>query len=118
LAATLSRVLDFGARFLIVAPGAFRTGLFAPKAAYLSEPMPEYEAAVGAARSYVHTGAGSRPGDPAKAAEAIIAAIDSEDPPLRLVLGEDAVVAIGEELPGQQLQGWGPLDAATAFDVA
>ena len=37
---TLSQEVDFGVRFLIVEPGAFRTGLFNPDAAYQSAPMP------------------------------------------------------------------------------
>jgi hypothetical protein len=39
----------------------------------------------------VRTNHDLQPGDPAKAAAAIIAALDAEDPPLRLVLGADAI---------------------------
>src|SRR3954453_7303072 len=39
LTETLSQDVDFGFRFLIVEPGAFRTGLFNPGAAYKSEAM-------------------------------------------------------------------------------
>src|SRR5436190_11084542 len=91
LTETLAQEVDFGVRFLIVEPGAFRTGLFNRDAAYLSEPMPEYAATVGPTREYVRTGGGSQPGDPAKAALAILAALDAPDPPLRLVLGGDAI---------------------------
>jgi NAD(P)-dependent dehydrogenase (short-subunit alcohol dehydrogenase family) len=48
-------------RFLIVEPGAFRTGLFGKDAAYLSSPMPEYAETVGPIRAYVETGGGSQP---------------------------------------------------------
>jgi NAD(P)-dependent dehydrogenase (short-subunit alcohol dehydrogenase family) len=120
LTATLSREVDFGVRFLIVEPGAFRTGLFDPSAAHLSEQMLEYESTVGATRNYVQTGGGSQPGDPVKGARAIIAAIDSERPPLRLVLGEDALSAIREELRDQQaeLDQWASAGSATTFDAA
>jgi hypothetical protein len=37
---------------------------------------------------------GNEPGDPAKAAAAIIKVLDAENPPLRLVLGSDAVDAL------------------------
>ena len=50
-------------RFLIVEPGAFRTGLFGKGAAYFSSPMPEYAGTVGPTRGYVETGGGSQPGD-------------------------------------------------------
>jgi NAD(P)-dependent dehydrogenase (short-subunit alcohol dehydrogenase family) len=91
LTETLAQEVDFGVRFLIVEPGAFRTGLFDRDAAYLSQPLPEYAATVGPTREYVRSGGGSQPGDPAKAAQAILKALDSPEPPLRLVLGGDAV---------------------------
>ncbi len=98
LTETLSQEVDFGVRFLIVEPGAFRTSLFNPGAAYQSEAMPEYAATVGQTRDYLTTGDGSQPGDPAKAARAILTALDAPTPPLRLVLGGDAVDGILERL--------------------
>ena len=38
----------------------------------------------------VHQRSGQEAGDPAKAAEALIAIVESEKPPLRLLLGADA----------------------------
>ncbi len=78
LTQTLSQEVDFGVRFLIVEPGAFRTGLCDPDASYRSEPMPEYAATVGPTREYVQTGGGAQPGDPAKAARAT--RLDATDP--------------------------------------
>src|SRR5881394_2619363 len=78
-------VAGFGLRTLIVEPGAFRTGLFRPGAAYESEAMPEYAGTVGSTRAYVRGNDGLQPGDPDKAAHAIIAALDADEPPLRLV---------------------------------
>jgi hypothetical protein len=62
-------------------------------AAYESAPMPEYAETVGPTRAYVRGSDGAQPGDPAKEAATIIAALDAEEPPLRLVLGEDAIEA-------------------------
>jgi len=98
LTQTLSQEVDFGVTFLIVEPGAFRTGLFDPGAAYSSEPMPEYAATVGPTREYLRRGDGTQPGDPAKAAQAILTALDAPDPPLRLVLGGDAIDNIRNRL--------------------
>ena len=53
--------------------------------------MPEYADTVGPTREYVSGGHGRQPGDPARAAEAILTALDADDPPLRLVLGADAI---------------------------
>jgi NAD(P)-dependent dehydrogenase (short-subunit alcohol dehydrogenase family) len=111
-------VAGFGIRTLIVEPGAFRTGLFRPGAAYESAEMPEYADTVGPTRDYVHDNHGLQPGDPAKAAEAIIAAIDTDEPPLRLVLGGDAIENIEERLGalGDELAQWRSVGEATAVD--
>jgi NAD(P)-dependent dehydrogenase (short-subunit alcohol dehydrogenase family) len=118
LTQTLSQEVDFGVRFLIVEPGAFRTGLFNPGAAYLSAELPEYAATVGPTRQYVTGGDGEQPGDPAKAAAAILTALDAENPPLRLPLGADAVDSIRGQLDSvaDELAGWEHVSRATAFD--
>ena len=107
----------FGIRTLIVEPGAFRTGLFRPGAAYESAEMPEYADVVGPTRAYVREGDGQQPGDPVKAAEAIVAALDADDPPLRLVLGADALGNIRRRLESltAELTRWEDVGAATAL---
>jgi NAD(P)-dependent dehydrogenase (short-subunit alcohol dehydrogenase family) len=117
LTETLSQEVDFGVRFLIVEPGAFRTGLFASGSAYLSTAMPEYAATVDPTRAYVSNGDGSQPGDPAKAAAAILTALAAERTPLRLPLGGDAVDGIRAHLAtvGEEITVWEPLSRSTNF---
>lgn len=111
-------VAAFGIRTLIVEPGAFRTGLFAPGAAYESAEMPEYAETVGATRAYVGSNDGLQPGDPAKAAEPIITALDADHPPLRLVLGEDAIAGVRTRLDrvAGELAAWAAVGRDTAID--
>jgi NAD(P)-dependent dehydrogenase (short-subunit alcohol dehydrogenase family) len=118
LTETLSQEVDFGVRFLIVEPGAFRTGLFTSGSAYLSTAMPEYAATVDPTRAYVSNGDGSQPGDPAKAAAAILTALAAEHTPLRLPLGGDAVDGIRAHLAtvGEEITVWEPLSRSTNFD--
>ena len=113
-------VAPFGIHTMIVEPGAFRTGLFRADAAYLSAEMPEYAETVGPTREYVQTNHGEQPGDPVKAAQAIIAALDADDPPLRLVLGADAIGNIERHLAavGDELHTWRSVGEATAVDEA
>lgn len=113
-------VAPFGIRTLIVEPGAFRTGLFRPSAAYQSRAMPEYADTVGPTREYVGANDGLQPGDPAKAAQAIITALDAEDPPLRLVLGGDAIDSIRSRLDQltAELRDWEEVGRRTAIDGA
>jgi NAD(P)-dependent dehydrogenase (short-subunit alcohol dehydrogenase family) len=111
-------VAGFGIHTLIVEPGAFRTGLFRPGAAYESAEMPEYADTVGPTRAYVRDNHGAQPGDPAKAAEAIMRALDAEQPPLRLVLGADAIANIEGRLDGLrgELVAWREVGSATALN--
>jgi NAD(P)-dependent dehydrogenase (short-subunit alcohol dehydrogenase family) len=108
----------FGIHTLIVEPGAFRTGLFRPGAAYMSDEMPEYAETVGPTREYVRAGHGEQPGDPAKAAAAILTALDADEPPLRLVLGADAIDNIGQHLEAvsAELREWQQVGRNTAME--
>jgi hypothetical protein len=78
---------------LIVEPGAFRTG-FSGGSLYESAISPAYAATAGATRDMIKGIDGTQPGDPAKAAAAILAAVADPDAPLRLPLGDDAVDGI------------------------
>jgi NAD(P)-dependent dehydrogenase (short-subunit alcohol dehydrogenase family) len=108
----------YGIRVLIVEPGAFRTSLFEPGAAQHSAAMPAYADTVGKTRAFVETGNGEQPGDPAKAARAILAAMASPSPPLRLALGSDTVDAFRahHEALRADLDAWEATSRATAFD--
>ena len=113
-----AEVAPFEIRTLIVEPGAFRTGLFRPGAAYFSEDMEEYAETVGPTREYVRNDHLKQPGDPVLAAKAILTALDADEPPLRLVLGADAIRNIRtrwERLAGE-LEQWEELGRATALE--
>jgi NAD(P)-dependent dehydrogenase (short-subunit alcohol dehydrogenase family) len=90
--ALADEVRPLGIKVLIIEPGAFRTGLFGSHSA--SAPIPDYAGTVGQTLHMVETAAGTQPGDPVKAAAAIRTALDADDLPLRLPLGDDAVDAI------------------------
>ncbi|HEY1359658.1 MAG TPA: SDR family NAD(P)-dependent oxidoreductase [Thermoleophilaceae bacterium] len=110
-------VAPFGIRVLIVEPGAFRTGLFRRGAAYESAEMDEYAETVGPTRAYVRDGHLKQPGDPDLAARAIVTALEAEDPPLRLVLGADAIGNIRgrNERLATELADWEDVGRATAI---
>jgi NAD(P)-dependent dehydrogenase (short-subunit alcohol dehydrogenase family) len=111
-------VAPFGIKSMIVEPGAFRTGLFRKDAAYFSAEMDDYAETVGPTRAYVRTDHLKQPGDPALAARAILKALDSGDPPLRLVLGLDAIDNISRRLERLQaeLDHWEDLGRATTIE--
>jgi NAD(P)-dependent dehydrogenase (short-subunit alcohol dehydrogenase family) len=110
-------VAPYGIHTLIVEPGAFRTGLFRPGAAYESAEMAEYAETVGPTRAYVRDNHLKQSGDPALAAQAILTALDAERPPLRLVLGADAIGNIRNRLGrlSSELDQWEDVGRATAI---
>ena len=115
----LAKEVDrFGIRVLIVEPGAFRTSFNGPGALLISEPISAYDEQIGPLRTDMPEGDGKQPGDPVKAAAAILRAIDAPEPPLRLALGNDAVDGISDVLDQAkaELSAWERVGRATAFD--
>ncbi|KUM88691.1 MULTISPECIES: oxidoreductase [Streptomyces] len=110
-------VREFGIKVLIVEPGAFRTSLFEASRAGVSADSGVY-AKVSETRGFVSGGDGTQSGDPAKAAALIRAALDAEETPLRLPLGDDAVTAVLDHLDGVRadVAAWEKRTRATAFD--
>jgi NAD(P)-dependent dehydrogenase (short-subunit alcohol dehydrogenase family) len=115
--AVAAEVAPFGLRLLIVEPGSFRTGLLG-RSLNAAPALEEYAATVGATRAYIENEDGRQAGDPLKAARAIIDVLGSEDPPLRLALGPDAVEAIRakHESLREDLARWESLALSTTFD--
>jgi NAD(P)-dependent dehydrogenase (short-subunit alcohol dehydrogenase family) len=92
--ALAAEVEPLGIRVLIVEPGAFRTEFGAERMHRSSTIIGDYAPTAGATRAAVDQMDGSQPGDPQKAAGAILEAITGPQAPLRLALGADAVEAI------------------------
>ena len=115
--ALADEVRPLGIKVLIVEPGAFRTGLFGSTTD--SEQIGDYSATVGTTRQMIQVSDGRQPGDPAKAAAAIITAIDAPQTPLRLPLGDDAVDAISGHLEQvrAELAAWEKIARDTRLDT-
>jgi NAD(P)-dependent dehydrogenase (short-subunit alcohol dehydrogenase family) len=95
LAASLRKEAQpLGIAVMTVEPGAFRTN-FLRAVAQPPEANAAYAGTVGARRDEDATRHGQEIGDPARAAQAIIAAVQSPNPPLTLVLGPDALMSVG-----------------------
>jgi NAD(P)-dependent dehydrogenase (short-subunit alcohol dehydrogenase family) len=116
--ALASEVAPFGITVLIVEPGAFRTGLHRTGTRQEATPIPAYDDILGPVRVEQAGFDGHQPGDPAKAAAAILAALDADTPPLRLPLGNDAADAIATSLGSArtELSTWETVTRSTDFD--
>ena len=82
---------SLGVRVTIVEPGPFRTDFLGRSGKLAKLELPEYAQTAGKAREYLITQSGKQPGDPQKAIEAVIAVVDSPEPPLHLILGKIAL---------------------------
>jgi len=82
-----------GIKVTIIEPGGFRTD-FAGASTQLSEGRPEYDSTVGAAVRFQKSYNGRQPGDPVKAAAALLHVASLAEPPLRLLLGSDSYAAV------------------------
>jgi NAD(P)-dependent dehydrogenase (short-subunit alcohol dehydrogenase family) len=80
-----------GISVTVVEPGAFRTDFAGRSLSQSSTVIDDYADTAGKRRKEHDTAHGTQPGDPAKAAQAIIAAVESDEPPTFLLLGTDAL---------------------------
>lgn len=80
-----------GISVTVVEPGAFRTDFAGRSLTQSTTVIDDYADTAGKRRKEAGTGHGTQPGDPAKAAQAILTAVESDEPPAFLLLGTDAL---------------------------
>jgi NAD(P)-dependent dehydrogenase (short-subunit alcohol dehydrogenase family) len=80
-----------GIRVTLVEPGPFRTDFQGRSMTIPKQTIDAYAETAGARRKQLKESSGKQPGDPVRAADAIIQAVESDDPPLHLVLGKMAL---------------------------
>jgi len=83
-----------GIRVTVVEPGGMRTD-WAGSSMRIDEIRSDYQATVGARSSHLRENADAMRGDPAKVAQAILRIASENEPPVRLLLGSDAVFLAG-----------------------
>jgi NAD(P)-dependent dehydrogenase (short-subunit alcohol dehydrogenase family) len=83
-------VAPLGLRVTIVEPGAFRAAADDGPAALVAV-GPDYDATVGRLQRYRRAHRGAEPGDPERAARVLLDVVAMDRPPLRLLLGSDAL---------------------------
>ena len=87
-----------GIKVTLVEPSGFRTDWAGRSANEVRVEIADYAATAGAVRRELRELSGKQPGDPIRAANAIIQAIESPNPPLHLLLGKDALRLAREKL--------------------
>ncbi|WP_018343251.1 oxidoreductase [Cytophaga aurantiaca] len=84
-------VAHLGIHVTIVAPSGFRTDWAGRSAENSKIVIADYADTAGANKSFIRGYSGNQPGDPNRAAQAIVKAVESKEPPLRLLLGAAAL---------------------------
>jgi NAD(P)-dependent dehydrogenase (short-subunit alcohol dehydrogenase family) len=107
-------VAPFGIKVTIIEPGGFKTDFGTrslARAEKIAAYQPLYEALFKAFEGGVF-------GDPARAAQAMIQAVEADEPPLRLALGADALQTIRAKLNSEleEYKRWESVTVATAFE--
>ena len=91
-------VEPLGIKVMLVEPSGFRTDWAGRSANESKRRIDDYAATAGAWRSELRAISGKQPGDPARAARAIVRAVESAKPPHHLLLGNDAYEAAMDKL--------------------
>ncbi|MBL8086861.1 MAG: SDR family NAD(P)-dependent oxidoreductase [Chthonomonas sp.] len=111
-------VAGFGVKVTLIEPGPFRTD-FTGRSLVVSDAMPAYtDTEVGRSRSALKDMHGTQIGDPVRAAKAMVTMVATDEPPLRLVLGNPGLDYARKKLErlAKDFDQWETLTRSCDFD--
>ena len=113
-------VAPFGIKVTAVAPGGFRTDFLSPHSIRKSDASGAYADNVGRIQADFDAKDGKQIGDPDRAAQAIIALVRSDNPPVHLLLGTDALRRAREKLDAviEEIDRWEDMTRSTDYPTA
>ena len=110
-------VAPFGIRVTSLAPGQFRTEWAGRSMDRTPRSIADYDAVMEPIRAARKAKSGKQPGDPAKAAQALLTLIAAEKTPVRLFLGDDALGLVTQKLDAMRVEiaDWDGVSRSTSF---
>lgn len=111
-------VASFGIHVTALAPGQFRTDWAGRSMDRTPRSIADYDTIMDPIRSARHAKSGNQPGDPDKAAQAVLRLVEAENPPTRLFLGDDALGLVEQKLEQMkaEINAWESVSRSTGFD--
>jgi len=113
-----TEVAPFGVKICTLEPGGVRTNWARRAGQNAPELLPEYEASVGPMLKILRSLEGRAEGDPRKIADVIVQLANSDDVPVRLILGVDAEKRVqqAEAARADEAEKWRHLTVSTVFE--
>lgn len=110
----------FNIRVTALAPGQFRTDWAGRSMDRTPRNIADYDSVMDPIRTARRAKSGSQPGDPAKAAQALLALIQAPTPPTRLFLGADALTLVEQKFDAMraEISAWDEVSRSTGFASA
>jgi NAD(P)-dependent dehydrogenase (short-subunit alcohol dehydrogenase family) len=110
-------VNPLGIHVTALAPGRFRTDWAGRSMIRADRTIGDYDAVMDPIRAARLTTSGKQPGDPAKAALALLKLVEAETPPVRLYLGADALKLVEEKIAAMksEIASWEDVSRMTDF---
>jgi NAD(P)-dependent dehydrogenase (short-subunit alcohol dehydrogenase family) len=118
MSASLAKeVGPLGVSVTVVEPGGFRTDFAGRSLQQAEHAIADYAETAGRRRKEHDTAHGTQPGDPARAAQAVLDAVEAAEPPTLLLLGEDALNGFRAVVDAQraELEAWEGTSLSTGF---
>jgi NAD(P)-dependent dehydrogenase (short-subunit alcohol dehydrogenase family) len=113
-------VAPFGVKICTLEPGGIRTNWARRAGQNAPELLPDYEGSVGPILKLLQSIEGHQEGDPRRIADLIVQLTNSDEVPVRLILGVDAEKRVqrAEEARAEEAQKWRHLTSSTVFEDA
>ncbi len=110
-------VASFGIHVTALAPGQFRTDWAGRSMTRTPRSIADYDAVMDPIRTARQNKDGNQPGDPDRAAQALLRLVDAGNPPARLFLGEDALGLVAGKLDQMrtEITAWEAVSRSTTF---
>jgi NAD(P)-dependent dehydrogenase (short-subunit alcohol dehydrogenase family) len=110
-------VKHLGIHVTALAPGQFRTDWAGRSMVRTERSIGDYDEVMNPVRAGRQAKSGNQPGDPARAAQALLALVEAKSPPTRLYLGADALQLVAAKLDAMkaEMAAWEDISRSTDF---